>query len=217
MKTISVIFKAIGVIVLILIAFILFNHFSRISEQLIKTEDIETEKRYNQSDSVVCILSTNKRKYKIGQPLELNVEIINHLDTPILMVGSLDGSEIGFRPPISYFEVRHKILGKVWSASLFCGTVNPLRKEDFKIIGPNQIFNPYEVIDDYGFFHAQQLEEINFKIPGIYEIIYRYSKNNNNKVEQIYSPRMEMELINMWNKVPNLNLTSNTITIEYNL
>lgn len=216
----GIIVKFIGIVFLLFIGFVLVNHFSSVSEESIIDEGVRIKERKKQSNSIVCILNTNKRKCKIGESPELTVQIINKLDTSITMVGSLDGSEIGFRPPISYYKVRHKLIGKPWRSSKFCATVNPLRIEDFKIVERNQAFNPYEKIDDYGYFRAQQLEGINFYVPGIYELTYHYStrkKLNGNEVEQVFDSRMKKELIELWDKVPNLELTSNTITIEYNL
>ena len=212
--------KYIGIVFLIFIGFVLINHFSSVSEESIADEEIRIKERLKQSNSIVCTLTANKRKYKIGESPKLTVRMTNKLDTSITMVGSLDGSEVGFRPPISYYNVRHRLIGNPWSSSMFCATVNPLRIEDFKVIESNQEFDPYEKVDDYGYFNAQRLDGINFYLPGIYELTYHYSTGKNLKdkeIEQVFDSRMKTELIELWSKVPNLELTSNTITIEYNL
>lgn len=220
MKLIRTIVKIIGIVFILIIGFVLLNQCSSVAKETILNEQRQIQERLEQSNTIVCTLSAGKRKYKIGESPELKVEIINKLDTSIVMVGSLDGSEIGFRPPISYFNVRHKLIGNPWSFSLYCANVNPLRLEDFKILESNQGFDPYERVDDYGYFSAQQLEGINFYIPGIYEVTYHYStakETKDNESEQIFDSPTETRLSNLWNKVPNLELTSNTITIEYNL
>lgn len=205
---------------MLLLGFVLLNNFKCVDQQTIKAEDIEIKKILSQTNSIACTLESKKRAYKIGESPELTVNIINQLDSAITMVGSLDGSDIGLRPPISYFMVRHQLLGSLWNPSIYCATFNQIRKEDFQTVKSKDQFNPYQQIDNDGYFNAQQLEGRNFYFPGIYEITYYYSTAKDStkyKSEQIYDQKTKNELIEVWSKVPNLELTSNTITIEYNL
>lgn len=220
MKLLKTVAKVIGMVFIPFIGFVILNQLSSVSKESISNEKAQINERQGQSNSIVCILNADKRTYKVGEPPELSVRIINKLDTSVVIVGSLDGSDIGFRPPFSYFTVRHKMLGNPGSDAMFCPTVNPIRKEDFRIVESNQDFDPYERGNDHGYFGARQLEGRNFRIPGIYELTYVYSTGKNlkeNRGEQIFDSTSDKELIDLWSKVPNVELTSNTITIEYNL
>lgn len=210
------IMKIIGALLLLGIGFILFNLFSSVSQETINIEDEQIKARLNKKNTVECVLIANKRKYSIGEPPSLSVKIINQLDTAIILVGSLDGSELGQRPPKCYFDIRHQLIGQIRNSSFYCATFNRLRKEEFKIIESGQTFDPYEHIDDHGYFHAQSLEGENFNLPGIYKITFHYSTSKNNR-EQLYNEQTKNEIMELWNKVPELELKSNTITIEYDL
>lgn len=216
MSTMKSIMKIIGALILLFIGFILFNLFSSISQETIKIEDEQIKARLIKRNTIECVLTANKRKYSLGESPSLSVKIINQLDTAIILVGSLDGSESGLRPPICYFDIRHKLIGQIRNSSFYCATFNRLRKEDLKIIESGQTFDPYEHTNDHGYFHAQSLEGKNFNLPGIYKITFHYSTSKNNR-EQLYNEKTKNEIMELWNKVPKLELKSNTITIEYDL
>lgn len=68
------------------------NQINWVSHATIKSENEQIEAIKNNSDSIVCILKANKRKYKVGEIPDIEVEIINKTDSTILMVGSLASS-----------------------------------------------------------------------------------------------------------------------------
>ena len=221
MKIIKLVGRMLGILLFTILLFIIINVLVRISEETIRNEENQITELLNKENSINCILKANKRIYKLGEKPDLFVQIVNKLDTSITLIGSLDGSAIGARFPICQFSVKHKILGNSLNSlfpSFYCATLNPTRIEDFQTISSNESFNPYQKIDDYGYFGADQLEGINFYFPGIYEITF-YFLTDPNVIENGlgYDDHLiPTSLKVLWEEVPKLDLTSNTITIEYN-
>ena len=208
-------------LILTFLIIIAVNQINWVSHTTIKSENEQIEAIKNNTDSIVCILKANKRKYKVGEIPDIEVEIINKTDSTILMVGSLDGSDLGVRYPISQFLVKHQAFGNVEFPTSFCPMLNKTRALDFKRVESGFSFNPYEAIDDYGFFTPQNLAGHNFIIPGIYTLSYYYSTI---KVKGLYLRTTNEPVFreaepfhNLWRQVPKIELKSNTITIEYNL
>ncbi len=220
MKLLKTIVQLLGLVFILLIGFVLFNHFSSIDQKTIDSEVLRLNELLDEKNAIVCTLEARNRVYRVGQPPDLKVRLINKLDSPILLVGSLDGSELGIRRPLSYFEVRHAQLGDLWHQSAYCINVNPNRVEDFKSVNSMDEFNPYASIDDYGYFSAQRLEGTNFYFPGIYEITYHYSTSKKLKdanLNPLFISNTNVQLDELWEQVPIIELMSNTVTIEYNL
>ena len=196
----------------------------------------------NNNDSFVCILKSEKEIYKIGEKPELNIEIINKTDSSVILVGSLDGSDIGWRLPFCMFSVKHQIFGYTSKYSFGCANVNNFREKDFVEVATNSGFNPYEHIDDMVFFSSYQIQSDQFWIPGNYQIFFIYSTLNNDSIfwsndkllsidstmkewyfeqgrEQEYYHELKHinKLDSLWNLVPKMDIVSNPITIKYRL
>jgi len=221
MKILRIVFKLIKILILLIIGFVMINHLVNVSKQTIEIERLEIQELLKKENSIICVLEANKIKHRIGETPDINVKIINKLDSTILLVGSLDGSDLGVRPPISQFEISHKFIGKkqFYSNSRYCAFLNPLRKEDFVYVEPNETFNPYMKIDELGYFSSQNTQGMYFLIPGIYEFTYYYysKKVGTILLDQNFDISSETESKILWEQVPNLELSSNTISIEYNI
>ena len=232
-------FKYIGFsILIIVILFILINQLTGLSDSTLKSDAEEIENLLNSKDSYVCILKTKKKIYKIGEKPELYIEIKNNTDSTTLMVGSLDGSDLGMRLPTCLFYVGHQIFGNLNRMRNIDININNFRELDFINLQPNSGFDPY----GKGFFSSYQVEENQFLIPGVYNIRFFYSTINdeyiiiNNKsLLQISQSKKEWyfkkgrekdyykelkhlnKLDSLWNLVPKIELKSNTITIKYKI
>ena len=238
-KLIKAIFKY---LLIFLVSLLLFNQSVWVTKSTIEVESLEMDELRNNIDPFVCILSTSKRKYKVGDKPVLNVEIINKSDSAVLMVGSLDGSDIGIRLPICKYTVKHQILGDISTTGFQCGNVNPIREFDFKEVPAEARFDPYERVDDYSYFSSRSTFWDQFLIPGIYKLKFRYSTMDKDNIfwtrkkmqdvdstmikwyfaegkEDVYyrELRKKKTLDSLWNLVPDLELESNTLTIEYKL
>ncbi len=164
-----------------------YLQFSSISTATLKKEQNELIELEASEASFIAKITTSKRTYKMGEPLDLKVEIINRTDSTVWMMGSLDGSERGMRPPFCGISVKHPFFDPS-SSFLMCGTLNTIRTQDFKAIPSGSSFNPYEKIDDYGFVPSSNIFSENFRYPGKYTIqFYYYSKVNS--TENFYSKK----------------------------
>ena len=231
-----------GILIISSIGLIIINQTVWISHSTIIQENSNIEDLRKSKNSFVCILSTSKRNYKIGEAPELSVEIINKTDSSVIMVGSLDGSDIGWRLPICEFSVNHQIFGNISRTNSRCGNVNDLRELDFKVVPINSSFNPFEKIDNYGYFSAYQVKSNQFLIPGIYQLKFFYSTKKQEGVytnmenftkiddemkewyfkegkEELFFERQRhlTKIDSLWRLIPEIELESNTLTIKYEI
>ena len=99
--------------------------------------------------------------------------------------------------------------------------MNTLRLHDFKLIHAGQEFNPYESIDDYGFFtDYTTTDKETFKNPGVYKIKFHYSTNSQD-INQFMGdkpfrndPSDSLRLDSLFRTVLRVELTSNEIIIK---
>lgn len=166
-----------------------------------------------------CVLTADKKVYKIGELPKLTVKIYNDSKENIYLIGSLDGSDVKWRYPYCYYSIdRPK---SVETKLQRCGNINSLRLQDFKLIQAEQEFNPYESIDDYGFFTDYTTTNTEtFKNPGVYKIKFHYSTKSQD-INQFMGdkpfrndPTDSLRLDSMFRKVPRIELTSNEIVIK---
>src|SRR5688572_9697778 len=127
--------------------------------------------------SLTCILKSDKTKYKVGELPDFKVEIVNNTGKDIYLIGSLDGSDVKWRMPHCYFTFQKPKpdtpqLGR-------CGNMNTLRPTDFRLVKAGAKFNPYESLDEYGYFTDFMITNPEtFKIPGVYKIQFHYCTNS---------------------------------------
>lgn len=231
--------KAILYIFVAFVTVLAINQFVWISSTTIEKEKAEIKKRKSFSNSLTCILKAKKRIYKIGENPEFQIEIVNKTDSSFNLVGSLDGSGIGIRLPICMFFVKHQMFGKLDRRGFICGNVNSIREVEFKKVQPHNSFDPYQKIDDYGYFSSYNMSWEQFLVPGIYNVKFLYSTMNKNSYlnwsiekdtsltnwyfdngkEEVYYGILNQERIidSLWNLVPEIELESNEISIQYKI
>ncbi|MES2331694.1 MAG: hypothetical protein V4539_18955 [Bacteroidota bacterium] len=165
-----------------------------------------------------CTLSSDKMIYKLGEVPKLDVRVINETLQPAYLVGSLDGSDLKWRMPYCYFTIDKPKPDTV--VFLRCGNSNPIREIEIKLIKPKEKFNPYEPIDNYGFFgdHASMQKET-FRNPGVYKIQFHYSTNTQDTRNFIgnfgiwTADADSVKLKELLRRVPRIDLVSNPIEI----
>lgn len=166
---------------------------------------------------LTCTLTTPQNIYKIGQVPKLKVSIKNNGSKAIILLGSLDGSEQKWRMPYCYFTIQKPRQDSV--AFGLCKTLNPLRVKDFVTVPPNGLFDPFQAIDQNGFFTAfEATQKETFRNPGVYTIQFHYattSGNINAYVGNDYWHRTTDTAIQkqLFEQVPKLELASNIIKI----
>jgi hypothetical protein len=99
--------------------------------------------------------------------------------------------------------------------------MNTLRVEDFKLIKPGQAFDPYQRIDNYGFFtdHIIANKEA-FKTPGTYKIKFHYATNSSD-IQAFMGDKPSrrsnfdsLKIDSLFRTVPRIELTSNEIVFR---
>jgi len=104
-----------------------------------------------------------------------------------------------------------------------CGTSDPLKVEDFRMVKAGEVFNPYEKTTDHGFSpdYASTQKET-FKNPGVYKIQFHYAVNADDITRFVGSISMEnlakrsdtTVLKTLFAQVPKIALVSNSIEIK---
>jgi hypothetical protein len=111
---------------------------------------------------------------KVGEAPRLNVRLINRTGADIYLVGSLDASDCKWRYPYCYFEVRRPSGRSDRRPNGRCWIFSRIRTKDFIKVNPGDAFDPYQRIDDHGFFPTEQLGKHHFNQVGTYLIRFFY-------------------------------------------
>lgn len=168
---------------------------------------------------ITCTISAEKTEYAVGESPEIKVTLHNKTGQEIVLVGSLDASDLGWRYPICDFKIEgppdHSVngIGR-------CGNTNPLRLKDFITVPAGGKFDPYMKVDDYGFFATSDLMWHNFSIPGKYRIKFRYSTDSRemqkwNGFENANGFLDAAALRERFRQVPRFTVESNTIELTF--
>lgn len=130
-----------------------------------------------------------------------------------MLVGSLDGSDVQWRYPHSYVTIERPTGDRPPAGVGRCGNTNPLRPEDFVVLGPGQAFNPYRRNDDYGFFGCHALDSMTFTSAGRYTVTFHYSTEGSGP--EAWNGGLNGEptgdALRLLEQVPPVSLTSNTL------
>jgi len=171
------------------------------------------EKRDSTKD-FECLITTRKQVYKIGETPKITVSIKNNTGKDVYLIGSLDGSEVRWRIPYCYFKINKPTIDTL-PVLRRCGIVNPLRKEDFVLVKAGETFDPYQSVDDYGFFSSNEINrKENFRKPGKYSITFCYSTMPTGGYGFAANVNKTPELKTLLSNLPKIELTSNTLEIQ---
>jgi hypothetical protein len=162
---------------------------------------------------------------ELGKVPIISVEITNWTGADIYLVGSLDGSDLRWRYPFCYFEVIGPDGKSVQERVGRCGNMNALREKDFVKVPPGGKFNPYQKIDDSGFFPSSQLTPAMFRGEGEYRIRFIYSTGkaepkywladaHGNSAAMLRTGGSTENLVKLLALVPKTTVSSNEITIK---
>ncbi len=149
-----------------------------------------------------------------GTDPKITVAIFNRTDSDIYLVGSLDGSEGTRRYPHCYFEVTGPDGAPITLRGGACAYMNALREKDFMKVPPGGQFDPYQHIDEYGFFSAHMLSADAFRAAGKYRIRFVYSTRSR-FIDSWRGPTDEThsEIRTLFEQVPKVEIKSNEIEI----
>ena len=161
----------------------------------------------------------------LGKVPNISVEIANWTGADIYLVGSLDGSDLKWRYPFCYFEVIGPTGKSVHERVARCGNMNALREKDFVKVPRGGKFNPYQRVDDAGFFGSSQLTAATFQAEGEYRVRFIYSTEarepkywlgdaQGNTAEMLRTGGSHENVLKLLALVPRTTVYSNEITIK---
>jgi hypothetical protein len=155
---------------------------------------------------------------KLGNVPDVSVVITNQTKTDIYLVGSLDGSHCKWRYPFCYFEVIRPDGRLALPPGKGCGHANELREKDFVKVPPGGTFDPYQEIDEGGFFLSCQLTASAFRTAGEYRIRFVYSTKYDDIIawvgDGVATAAEYKKLLGMFRQVPKVEIRSNEIKIR---
>lgn len=163
-----------------------------------------------------CTITTDRTTYAVGEVPNISFRITNKTAKEIVLVGSLDGSDVGWRFPKCRLEILDAA-GKPVSAQIArCGNMNVLKTTDFVAVPAGNSFNPF----GNGFFRLSQLGQFPVTVPGDYTLRFHYSTSD--RVHDYFGDeRMSgqkiasAEINRLFERVPKLDLKSNELKLKF--
>ena len=130
----------------------------------------------------ICSISAEKATITQGELPRVKVSITNKSGKDVHLVGSLDGSDVGWRFPKCGFELLDTAGKPVPQKQPMgrCGNMNKLKTTDFVKVAAGAEFNPF----GQGFFGSWQLYRFKQLPPGTY--IFRFYYQTSTKGVQDY-------------------------------
>lgn len=185
---------------------------------------------------VFCLLIPQKTYYRIGEKPQLDVLIVNKTDSVIYLPGCLDGSSFKLRYPVANVE----ILNKEPRRRQFCPTVNPLTSQEIRRLEPGECFNPihsymietrifqadsflftkeHQMVTINDFWPPESLDADNYLLPGKYQLQFSYSTKKDTNVIMGWNihPHFSDVDSSFCNKIPEIELKSNIVTLIYRI
>ena len=158
---------------------------------------------------LTCTLS-GPATFPLGSTPSFRVTIRNQTGHDILLVGSLDASDVRWRYPHCYFEVSGPDGKPAVASPGRCGVMNALRVKDFVAVAKGDSFDPYT--PDHGFFSNYQLTALTFRHPGTYRMRFVYSTESTDL--RSWQGGDSDALRSLLAQVPKTTVVSNEVTIE---
>jgi hypothetical protein len=115
-------------------------------------------------------LDASSDKVGRGAILPVRVRVTNTGSRDVWFVGNLDGSEAGYRYPHYTPRISGPEEASLGEGPFWCGTVVPLRIEDFVRLEPGQSFDPTQPSNGAGFQPLHLFSRYTPSTPGRYEL-----------------------------------------------
>jgi hypothetical protein len=123
-------------------------------------------------------LDTPSRTVKAGEAVQISIQVTNTSDSPIWMLGVLDGSEPGYRYPHYTPNIDGPESASLGDGPFWDGTTIPLRVEDFIQLAPGQSFDPTNPQNGAGYQPLYLFSRFVPRTPGQYKIGLTLSTEN---------------------------------------
>ncbi|TAG12102.1 MAG: hypothetical protein EAZ41_05035, partial [Sphingobacteriia bacterium] len=166
---------------------------------------------------LVCTLTAEQSVIKLGDIPKFRLNITNKGNKTIYLVNVLDGSGMKQRMPYYYFTIEKPKPDTILFTR--CKLMNPLKKEDFIQLEPNQSINPYAVNHQPGLVYDHALsQKETFRNSGIYKINFHYDATATD-IKQFMGTidtenKVDILLMDLFKRIDHYSLTSNTIEIK---
>jgi len=164
-----------------------------------------------------CVITADRTTYSVGEVPKVTFRIHNKTDKEVVLVGSLDGSDVGWRFPKCRLEILDAAGKPVTTPVARCGNMNPLRTTHFVVVPAGNAFDPF----GKGFFGPMQLQGHIFPIttPGDYTLRFYYTTTTD-RVEDYFGDERALikaspEIQHLFERVPKLDLKSNELKLKF--
>ena len=168
-----------------------------------------------------CEITSDKAVYKIGETPKLEVKIINNSNKSIYLIGALEGSDERARMPYCFYTIEKPKPDKTRSRKE-CKWINPIRSEEFIRVDSKKSFNPFQTIDQYGFWSDDEATNPeSYKNAVIYKIQFHYSTKSKNLKDYMGHEGLwgrdvdSTKVKRLFNEIANIEITSNQIEITF--
>lgn len=154
-------------------------------------------------------LSADKKEYRSGERPTFSVLFANVSSLSVTVLRCLDGSGSGRRYPI--YSATATVDGEPAAVEKlvgFCGNMNSLTKDDFKVLAPGETYDP---IHSEGCFGHYGLEALVFSKKGHYKVTVAYDVSTTED-RKFFGDGLESggELLK---KLPRVKIVSNTVEL----
>ena len=164
-----------------------------------------------------CSISAEKATIMQGEVPRVKVSIANKSGKDVHLVGSLDGSDVGWRFPKCGFELLDTAGEPVPQKQPMgrCGNMNTLETADFVKVAAGAEFNPF----GQGFFGSWQLYRFKQLPPGTYILRFYYQTSTKGVQDYFGDERMmgqktvSPEIQKLFEAVPLTDIKSNDLQI----
>jgi hypothetical protein len=167
------------------------------------------------SAALSVILSAPQDVHKIGQPVEVVIEVCNVSKSPVQIVGVLDGSETAARFPHYLPEIKASVEFELPEMEV-CGTTAPLRTSDFRLLKPEECFDPTKSTGEASYLPIFTFQNFSPSQAGVYELSLTLSTESR-RAEQwlgITGYPGEEKVLELLRDIPRLTVKSNVLTIN---
>lgn len=163
-----------------------------------------------------CIITSDRTTYSVGEVPIFSVSIRNKSSKEVILVGSLDGSDVGWRFPKCRLEILDAAGKPVTAPMARCGNMNVLRAADFVAVPAGGTFNPFST----GFFAPYQFYQFPVTAPGDYTVRFYYSTSD--RIQDYYGDERRigrtnapLEIQHLFKRVPKVELKSNELKLKF--
>ncbi len=161
-------------------------------------------------------LSSTSESWRVGDLIQVGVEVRNISKAPVWAIGVLDGSESGFRYPHYLPLITGPKPLPATEEAPWCGNVSPLLLSDFRQLLPGEGFDPGKPAGDAVGLPLVAFQNFRPATPGHYQlsVIYDSSCESDREWLGMTGYPGEDRVLQQLTLVPRLLMRSNLLTLK---